>query len=291
LGLQEKLSAGGVNLAIRPVAGRIGAELSGLTLGGDLDNQTVAAIREALLKYKVIFFRGQHHMTFAVQEAFSALLGKLVPHPTLPRAEGTEVALDLVFNDAAMAANEWHTDDCYVDAYAAFGILHALIIPPLGGDTMWANTATAYQYLPEPLRDLAGKIRVLHTNSFDSEDAAKNRADAPPAVFEVEHPVVRVHPETGERSMILGYWAKKILGVSREDSARLMGIFQDHIVRPENTVRWHWAPGDVAVWDNRATQHYGIGDFTERRQLHRVSVEGDIPVGIDGRRSVMRHKG
>lgn len=292
MGLDEKIKAGGIKLELRRVAGRIGAELSGVTLSGHLDTSTIVAIRRALLKHKVIFFRNQHHLTFAEQEAFGKLFGKLVPHPTLPKAEGTETALDLVYSDATMAASEWHTDDPYMDAYASIGILHAVTLPSVGGDTMWANTASACQHLPEPLRELAGKLWVRHANTFDSEDATKNRADAGAGstVYQAEHPLVRVHPETGEHTLVLGYFAQKILGLNRQDSARLINIFQDHITRPENTVRWHWTLGDVALWDNRATQHYGIGDFAERRHMHRVSVEGEVPVSIDGRRSDMHRK-
>jgi len=264
--MREKIT-GGVELKLRRVAGRIGAELSPVTLSDHLDTEIIAAIRKALLKHKVIFFRNQLHFDFAAQEAF----GKLIPHPTLAKAEGTESALDLVYSDATMAANEWHTDDPYIDAYAGIGILHAIALPSVGGDTMWANTATAYEHLPEALRELADRLWVRHANTFDSEDAAKNRADAPPVIYAAEHPLVRVHPETGERSLVLGYFARKILGLNRSDSARLINIFQDHITRPENTVRWQWALGDVVVWDNRATQHYGIGDFNEKRHLHRVS--------------------
>jgi taurine dioxygenase len=101
---------------------------------------------------------------------------------------------------------------------------------------------------------------------------------------------VRVHPETGERRLLLGNFAQKIIGFNREDSARLINIFQDDITRPENTVRWNWAPGDVAIWDNRATQHHSIGDFAEKRELHRVTIDGDLPVSVDGRRSVTRTK-
>ncbi len=288
MNMHEQTVEGTEELDLRQLGGRIGAEVSGVTLNGNLGEDTVAAIRRAVLKYKVVFFRKQHHLTFAEQEAFGQLFGRLVPHPTLPKVEGTQAALMVDYADGSTAANEWHTDDPYTDAYPGIGILHAVTLPAVGGDTLWASTADAYEHLPPVLRELAGNLWVLHTNTFDAEDAGKNRASAPPAIYQSEHPLVRVHPETGERTLLLGYFAKKFLGLNRVDSERLIGIFQDHITRPENTVRWHWALGDVACWDNRATQHYGIGDFMERRELHRVSIEGEVPVGIDGRRSVMR---
>jgi taurine dioxygenase len=106
-------------------------------------------------------------------------------------------------------------------------------------------------------------------------------------VYETEHPVVRIHPETGERTLVLGNFFKRFVGLSAADSARLFGLFQDTITRLENTVRWRWAPGDVAIWDNRATQHYAINDYgAQKRVMRRVTLAGDIPVGLDGRPSV-----
>jgi alpha-ketoglutarate-dependent taurine dioxygenase len=290
MGLIDGIKLEGGALTSRRVAGRIGAEVSGVTLSDPLDAAMVASIRQALLQHKVLFFRNQSHFGFAEQEAFGRRLGKLIPHPTLPKVKGTEAALTVDYADGTTAANEWHTDDPCLIAYPAIGILHAVTLPVVGGDTLWANTASAYEHLPQPLRVLADTLWVLHSNTFDHEDAAKNRADAGAGstVFQAEHPLVRVHPESGERTLVLGYHAQKFLGLNRADSARLIGLFQDHITKPENTVRWHWALGDVAVWDNAATQHYGIGDFGEKRVLHRSSIEGEVPVSIDGRRSVKR---
>ena len=106
-------------------------------------------------------------------------------------------------------------------------------------------------------------------------------------VYETEHPVVRVHPETGERTLILGQFLKSFVGLSGANSARLFAILQDHVIRLENTVRWRWAQGDVAIWDNRATQHYAINDYgDQQRVMRRVTLAGDVPVGLDGRQSV-----
>jgi alpha-ketoglutarate-dependent taurine dioxygenase len=298
MGVHERIGGTGAEIGIRPVAGRIGAEILGVKLGGNLDAETVAAIRQALLRHKVIFFRGQHHLTDAEQEAFARLLGNLVPHPTVPKLDGTDVVLNIL-SDGTYAANQWHTDVTFVDAYPLASILRAVQLPTQGGDTVWANTAAAYEHLPEPLRDLADTLWAVHTNAYDyaatrpeaSADRIKHHASVfASTVYETEHPLVRVHPETGERTLLLGNFAQKIIGFNRDDSARLITIFQDHITRLENTVRWNWALGDVAIWDNRATQHYGIGDFTEKRELHRVTIDGDLPVSVDGRRSVARTK-
>jgi taurine dioxygenase len=297
MGVHEKIN-GSIELAIKPVAGRLGAEISGAKLGGKLDAETVAAIRQALFAHKVIFFRNQDHLTDAEQEAFGKLLGNLVPHPTVPKIDGTETALNII-SDGTYAANQWHTDVTFVDAYPLASILRAVKLPSKGGDTVWANTAEAYKRLPEPLRDLADKLWAVHTNAFDyaavrpeatTERLKRHDQVFSSTVYETEHPLVRVHPETGERTLVLGNFAQRFVGLSGADSARLKSIFQDHITQLENTVRWRWSPGDVAIWDNRATQHYGIGDFTEARELHRVTIDGDVPVSVDGKRSVTRRK-
>ncbi len=172
-----------------------------------------------------------------------------------------------------------------------------MTLPPKGGDTVWANTAEAYARLPEPLRELADKLWAIHSNGYDyaavrpnatAERLEHHRSVFAATVYETEHPLVRVHPETGERTLVLGNFAQRIVGLSRDDSARIIAIFQEHITRLENTVRWTWAPGDVAIRANHATQHYGIGDFTEARELHRVTIEGDVPVSVDGRHSTTR---
>jgi alpha-ketoglutarate-dependent taurine dioxygenase len=299
MGKLETLSTGNTSLDVRPVAGRIGAEISGVRLGGDISEYTLAEIRNALLTYKVVFFRNQHDLTDADQEAFGKLLGKPVAHPTVPKLEGTNYVLNIK-SDGTHAANTWHTDVTFVDAYPQASILRVVVLPSKGGDTVWANTEEAYKRLPQELRDLADKLWALHSNLYDyaatrpgtkGSDAEKRYREVfASTVYETEHPVVRVHPETGERTLLLGNFVQRIVGYSRDDSARLFGIFQDHITRLENTVRWRWSKGDVAMWDNRATQHYGIGDFTEPREMHRLTIDGDVPVSVDGRRSVIRVK-
>ena len=295
------------SLDIRPVTGRIGAEIRGVQLSGDLDAGTVQAIEAALVRHKVIFFRGQQHLDNAEHEAFTALFGDPVAHPTVPVAEGSKYLLDLDSKEG-YAASSWHTDVTFVDAYPKGSILRALTVPEAGGDTVWANTETAYEGLPEPLRRLANDLWAIHTNDYDyaaqfgvkadAEDSQRERVNFQKKVFastiyETEHPVVRVHPVSGQRSLLLGHFVRNFIGLSQADSARLYNVLQDHITKPENTVRWRWEAGDVAFWDNRATQHRAVADFAlQRRTLRRATVSGDVPVGIDGRasRSVRKEK-
>ena len=279
---------------IIPVAGRIGAEIRGIALSGDLDDIVVAAIRAALVRHKVIFFRDQTDLDDARQEAFAERLGKPVAHPTVPVAEGSRFLLELDSKEG-YAASSWHTDVTFVPAYPEASILRAITVPEAGGDTLWANTVTAYAELPEALKHLVDGLKAIHSNDYDYADhlyggdskaLEKHRSVFASTVYETEHPVVRVHPESGERSLLVGHFVKRFVGLNSADSQRLFAILQDHITKPENTVRWRWRAGDVAIWDNRATQHRAIADFgLQRRTLRRATIAGTVPVGIDGQLS------
>ncbi|QKW26028.1 TauD/TfdA dioxygenase family protein [Streptomyces similanensis] len=282
-------------LTVTKLGGRLGALVSGVRLGGDLAPETVAAIRAALLAHKVVFFRGQDHLDEDRHEAFGRLLGTPVAHPTVPSADGRySLPID---SDQGGRANQWHTDVTFVPAYPAFSILRASVIPPYGGNTLWANTATAYANLPAPLRRLADELRAVHSNDYDyaalrpgalPEQLVRYREVFASTKFLTEHPVVRVHPETGERVLLLGGFVQRIAGLTASDSRTLVQLLQSHIERPENTFRWQWQVGDVAIWDNRATQHYGVDDSDDHdRKLRRVTIDGDVPVGVDGRPSVL----
>jgi taurine dioxygenase len=278
-------------LDIHPVAGRIGAEIRGVALSGDLDDATVSAIRAALVRHKVIFFRDQDTLDDARHEAFAQRLGRPVAHPTIPPAAGSNFLLELD-SKAGYAASTWHTDVTFVPAYPEASILRAIIVPEAGGDTLWANTATAYEELPQPLKTLVDGLRAIHTNDYDyaavfanaqKEQLDQHRDIFAATVYETEHPVVRVHPESNERTLVAGNFLKRFVGLNGTDSQHLIAILQDHITKPENTVRWRWRKGDVAIWDNRATQHRAIADFgLQRRNLRRATIVGPIPVGIDG---------
>lgn len=287
-----------VNADVRSVAGKIGAEITGVTLSGELDEPTVQHVRQTLLRHKVVFFRDQHELTDEQQEAFARRLGTVTTaHPTVPGAGNAANVLPLD-GDRGARANSWHTDVTFVQTPPAFSVLRGVTVPPYGGDTVWANTVAAYEELAPALRRLAGELWGLHTNAYDY--AANNPSSPSKAAqerheqflstrYETEHPVVRVHPETGERSLLLGHFVQRFLGLPRSDSDHLFELFQSHVTRLENTVRWRWAPGDVAIWDNRATQHYAVDDYGDLgREVRRVTVGGETPVGVDGDRSVAR---
>ncbi|MFJ2792129.1 MULTISPECIES: TauD/TfdA dioxygenase family protein [unclassified Streptomyces] len=215
--------------------------------------------------------------------------------PIAPSADG-RYALGIDSGHGGRA-NQWHTDVTFVPAYPAFSVLRAVTVPPYGGNTLWSNTAAAYAGLPAPLRALADALCAVHSNDYDyaalrpdarPEEFAQYREVFTSTAFRTEHPVVRVHPETGERALLLGSFVQRIEGLTGHDSRVLIDLFQSHIERPEHTTRWQWRTGDVALWDNRATQHYGVDDSDDHdRRLRRVTIDGDVPVGTDGRRSVL----
>jgi taurine dioxygenase len=284
-------------LDVRPITPAIGAEIHGVRLSGELPAETVTAIRDALLRHRVVFFRGQGHLDEAAHQAFARLLGPLVPHPTVPSLAGTEAVLDIDGENGR--ASRWHTDVTFVPAFPLFSVLRGVVIPLVGGDTVWANTVAAYETLPPVLRGLADQLWALHSNAHDYTATNPNATARQvqlyetvfkSTVFETEHPLVQVHPLTGERAIVLGYFVRKLLGVSSAASGHLFAMLQDHVTRLENMVRWRWQVGDVVIWDNRATQHKAIDDYGEQpRIVRRVTIEGPPSVGVDGRHGKKRN--
>ncbi|MGF6097100.1 TauD/TfdA dioxygenase family protein [Pseudomonas sp. 18175] len=281
-------------LDIHPIGGRIGAEIRGIQLSGELDAATVEAIQQALVQYKVIFFREQTHLDDQSQEAFAHLLGEPIAHPTVPVRDGTRFLMELD-GGRGQRANSWHTDVTFVDAYPKASILRSVLAPKSGGDTVWANTSSAYNDLSVELRALADSLWAVHSNEYDyaaiKPDVSAEKLEAyrkvfTSTVYETEHPVVRVHPVSGEKTLLLGHFVKRLKGYSQADSTQLFNLLQSYVTRLENTVRWRWNTGDVAIWDNRATQHYAVDDYgTQERIVRRVTLKGDVPVGVQGQRS------
>lgn len=283
---------------VRPVTGRIGAEITGVDLSS-LDDDTVGLVRGALLEHRVVFFRDQDldsDRLVAFGERFGSVTNG---HPTIPGPEHNPAVQDIQYPPGGARANRWHSDVSFVEHPPLGSILRAIVVPPYGGDTVWANTVAGYEDLPVELRTLADSLWALHTNDFDYQvanagagvdaDALENfQSQFASTVFKTQHPVVQVHPETGERALLLGAFAQSIDGLSSADAQRLLASFQESITRPENTVRWRWSPGDVAFWDNRTTQHYGVADFGDLTRRHeRITISGSVPVSTDGRASTV----
>jgi len=282
-------AAGGIT--VTKLGENIGALIDGVHVSGDISPETAYAIRYALAVNKVVVFRGQHHLTDEIQYEFAGTLGTpTTTHPTLTSEDNRTLILE-------GAANSWHTDVSFIDRIPKASILRAVEIPPYGGATTWASTTAAYNQLPEPLKALVDNLWAVHSNEYDyagvhadRKGIAVNVADRMQNFtrikFETEHPVVRVHPETGEKTLLLGHFVKNFIGLKSSESAALYQLLQERVTRLENTVRWAWTPGDLVIWDNRATQHYGIADFGDhKRAVHRVTLAGDVPVSVDGQTS------
>jgi alpha-ketoglutarate-dependent taurine dioxygenase len=279
----EILRADGIR--VQSLTPHCGALISGLDLASGLNGDEVQRIRDELLRNKVIFFRDQALDPGSLESLASSFGDITGAHPTV-KSKGVWVR-------SGYRSDHWHTDVTFIDRPAAISFLFAAEVPECGGDTLWANTASAYQAVPDPLRDLADRLRVVHEfrpdydtqqrMAYSDEARARIAAASASTEFVTEHPMVRVHPETDERSLLLGSFARHIVGLSGTDSAALIQLFQSYVTKPENFVRWHWTAGDFAMWDNRASQHYATFDYgTLRRVMHRVTVAGDLPVGVDG---------
>jgi alpha-ketoglutarate-dependent taurine dioxygenase len=282
------------NLTIRRVAGNIGAEIVDFKITPDIDENIFSQIEAALVKYKVLFFRKQTQLNDESHQAFGARFGKVVAHPTVPAPTGTKL-FELDASKGGGRADSWHTDVTFVEAFPKISILRGVKIPEYGGDTVWANTATAYENLPEELKRFAESLRAIHSNDYDygadrivaeQQRLDHHRKVFVSAVYEAEHPVVHVHPVSGEKALLLGHFFKRLSGFSSRESARLFELLQNRVIQLENTVRWQWQQDDVVIWDNRATQHYAVNDYgTQPRLVRRVTIEGDAAVAVDGSRS------
>ncbi|OKK14268.1 taurine dioxygenase [Streptomyces sp. CB00455] len=274
---------------IRRIGGRIGAEVTGVDLSGVLSESVFGQIREAFLEHKVLFFRDQD-ITDEQQLQFAGRFGPLSRrHPMMRTVDGAGQVLAVDGED--QRADHWHTDISFTTTPSLGTTLRSVVLPPYGGDTLVANAAAGYKDLPAELREIADRLWAVHTNHAEQPRLGTERGDKVRAAFlarrfETAHPVVRVHPESGEPSLFLGGFAQWLVGMEVRESRPIIDVLQAYVRRPENTARWNWRPGDVLIFDNRSTQHYAVNDYgTHKRVLHRVSINGEVPVGLDGKQS------
>jgi alpha-ketoglutarate-dependent taurine dioxygenase len=282
-------TATSTRLDVRKLTAHIGAEITGLRPDLDLDAETIAAVREALNEHKALVFRGVS-LDDEDQQRFAAYFGPLTSaHPTVPAVDGEPNVLPVDSEDGRV--NYWHTDVTFVLNPPQASTLRSVIVPPYGGETLIANAGAAYRDLPDPLRAFAGPLRAVHTNDYDyavppeslNETQRERRKMFISTKYETAHPVVRVHPLTGERGLFIGGFAQRIVGLSKGESYEFLKILQHYVTRPENILRVTWEPGQLVLFDNRITQHYAVDNYDDApRRLNRVTVAGDIPVGIDG---------
>ena len=286
---EEIYEAGGIT--VHKVGELIGARIDGVHLSGELSAETAYAINYALAAHKVVFFRGQQHLDDVSQYEFAGTLGtQTTTHPTLKSADNKLLVLD-------GAASSWHTDVTFIDRIPKASILRPTTIPEYGGATTWASTTAAYNQLPHSLKVLVENLRAVHTNAYDyaeivdkvqqgNAQRVTNYGEFTREIYETEHPVVRIHPATGEKTLLLGHFVKEFVGLKPSESVALFQLLQARVIKLENTVRWAWEAGDLAIWDNQATQHYGVSDYgTQARSVHRVTLAGDVPVDVHGESS------
>ncbi|MEW2121045.1 TauD/TfdA family dioxygenase [Streptomyces sp. NPDC005474] len=280
-------------IEIQKVTANIGARVSGVDIAEPLDEERVATLREALNVHKALVF-DDVNLDDEGQQAFVRHFGELTTaHPTVPSVDGAPNILP-VDSERGRAANHWHTDVTFVLNPPQASTLRSITIPPYGGETLIASSAAAYRDLPEPLRQLADNLWAEHTNDYDyavpdealDEQQAAQRAQFTSIGFRTAHPVVRVHPLTGERGLFIGGFAQRIVGLSVTESRKILDLLQGYVTRPENILRHRWSPNQLVLFDNRITQHYAIDNYNGLpRRLHRVTIAGDIPVGIEGKES------
>ncbi|WP_420718825.1 TauD/TfdA dioxygenase family protein [Streptomyces sp. NRRL F-5755] len=262
-----------------PQASTIGAEIRGLDLSRPLTPALRDDLNRALLEWKVLFFRGQH-LTSATQRAFARNWGELETNPLLATGDAEDVAR---FDRSAVPTfeNVWHTDVTFRERPALGAVLQLREVPAFGGDTMWADMAAAYDNLPQDVKDRIDGATAVHdflpgfARFYSAERLAPFQEQFPP----VEHPVVRRHPETGRRMLFVNTsFTTRIVGLERAESDRLLRLLFQQAHVPEFQVRFRWQAGDIAFWDNRATQHYAVNDYsTQRRVAERVAIAGDRP--------------
>jgi len=282
-------------LEFSKLGSRIGAEIRGLDLSGDLPAETVAEIRAALNEHKALVFREANILSDEAQVKFASHFGPLTKaHPTVASVEGEENVLPVDSENGS--ANNWHTDVTFVVNPPQASTLRSIDLPAYGGETLIASSAGAYSDLPDELRNFADTLWAIHTNDYDYSvpknlehaNAEERRKEFTRLKFETAHPVVRVHPLTGERGLFIGGFAQRlrIVGLSNTESRDIIRLLQAYVTRPENVVRVNWEPNQLVLFDNRITQHYAPDNYDgQPRKLNRVTIAGDIPVGVDGKQS------
>ena len=283
-------------MEVVPLTLHIGAEIRGVDLAERLTPEQVRAIRDAFLKWKVVFFRSQN-----LDHAQHVAMARQFGEPTIGLAvfghvDGYPEIYSVAKNRTANSKYEamtvtpwfgWHTDVTAAVNPPFASILRGVTIPPYGGDTFWTNLVVAYEGLSPVMRDIVDGLRAIH--AFEPSGAGAYDEKVSRRRLRSEHPLVSVHPETGERVLVASpSFIKSIAGMAPRESAKFLEILWEHVVRPEYTVRFKWNPGDIAFWDNRSTAHLAPRDIFQSnfdRQLYRITLVGQKLVGVNGQES------
>lgn len=283
----ERLNEPFRRITATPYTGTFGAEISDIDLSR-IDDETYAEIRAALLRYHVIFFRDQDFSP-ETQTAFARHFGALNRHPYVKPMDGHPDVFRIVKQpqDTHHFGEGWHTDLSYTETPAMGTILYGVEIPEAGGDTMFCSQATAYDALGDSFKEMLSGLKAVYTNANTyGKDSTRFRLGVSDAmdvqaamVKDVEHPIIRTHPETGRKSLYLSpLHFSHFAGMTPEQSKPLYDTVLAHATQPEFTCRFRWQTGSVAFWDNRCTMHYAVNDLQGvTRIMQRVTIEGDRP--------------
>jgi taurine dioxygenase len=280
------------SIQVEPLTCAIGAELRNVDLGAaSRDAGLVAEIRALLLKHRVVFFRRQG-MSRAEHVAFARHFGDLEDHPVAgsdPEHPGLVRIYKSPDTPNDRYENSWHTDATWREKPPFGCVLRCVECPPVGGDTMWANMVLAYEKLPEHVKAQIAGLRARHSieASFGAAMPAEKRLALHAQFPDAEHPVVRTHPETGEKVLFVNAFTTHFTNFHSADNVRygqdyapgaslLLNYLVSQAFVPEYQVRWRWQPNDVAMWDNRSTQHYAVMDYAPcHRKMERAGIVGD----------------
>ncbi len=253
---------------VSPLAGSLGAEIRGVQLAGS-DAAQVAAVQRLLLEHQVLFFPEQQ-ISVDQHVALGEQFGPVESHPNLKNAYTEHPKIFELAASKGGIADEWHTDITFEDEPSVMSVLHMVKCPPTGGDTMWTSLYAAYDELSAPMQSFCEGLTALH-------DALPHNRPDKMAV----HPVVRVHPETGRKALYVNeHFTRRIVELNAEESAALLAHLTKWVSNPRFTVRYHWSPSTLAIWDNRCTQHFVLNDFDGERIIQRVTIMGDQPKGV-----------
>jgi taurine dioxygenase len=272
-------------IKVLPLAGAIGAEITGVDLATDLVDDTLAEIRRAWLEHLVVFFRDQ---VLGPPEflAFARRIGEPVEYPFVKGIDGFPeiIAVTKLPHETVNFGGIWHSDTVYLERPPMATMLVAREVPPYGGDTMFANMYAAYDALSPGMRALLDDVRAVNSSALADvsktrEDRIRDSGQGVEQDYLAEHPVVRTHPETGRRALYVNAaHTLRFADMTEEESRPLLRYLFEHSVRPEFTCRFQWRVGSVALWDNRCAMHNPVNDYHgHTRTMHRITLGGDTP--------------
>lgn len=272
-------------LDVSPMTPTIGAVINNVDMSKPCGADLVTALREALLAYKVIFFRDQE-LTSQQQISFAKNFGELEVHPFAPHKEGFPEVLAITHDkDHPGRENVWHSDVTWREIPSLGSILRGIELPDTGGDTLFSDSYAAYEGLSDDVKaKIEGKVaihdfahfrKMMKAKGMSAEEIEEMNKKYPM----MEHPVVRTHPETGRKGIYVNAaFTQYIKGMEREESDALLQHLYVQAQTPEYQCRFHWEKNSVAFWDNRACQHYAVSDYWPAvRRVERVTIIGDKP--------------